>query len=491
MSRQHALFTLALLGLIATGFCEPVVAQAYARKYGSFMKPTQSFGFRGLLEMADDEVGVRWEMATPTGYVLLATAALPFDIPGSAQELDTSGKVLVCGRDHATGTGHVHILQLVPGSSPAIQTLKSATYPGLDVGAALFKDGHLFVHDVEGRRILVAAYAAGSALPPLSSYAIAVDTAWFVTHGPQRLHEVFPTPPDLFSGVGVCFQALAGPSWNLYQSATGWSVREAYADEAIGHRPRWSIVNEYHHKAEEPLSVGGIANKAFEVVDVDSGAIVAAGTNPATDYVSLSFATVPGRRYQVRGTDATTSPLVFIANKRYGEPSAPASGIQMSRCTPQDNLFINNPVFSLRGKLSYASPDLAKEDSVPVYLWLGMRQPDGTDPIAWYGDQAVLSDLIGSAGPTSVSMKVDGAKFSFAVPIPNDPQLVGHLFFWQYAAVVGNQFIVSDVCGAIARPFPVPGASAVVSGSENRGAPNNGLHQRSPEALRVWRRMRE
>ncbi|PIE21970.1 MAG: hypothetical protein CSA62_14590 [Planctomycetota bacterium] len=100
------------------------------------------------------------------------------------------------------------------------------------------------------------------------------------------------------------------------------------------------------------------------------------------------------------------------------------------------------------------------------FLYVGMRRPDGSDPVLTVNGQAILSDPVFVLGPRHMTMERTVARdfLTFSMDIPDIPALAGEVVLFQLVVLGGSQAITSDVFGT--KIYPAAQATASRSSAQ-------------------------
>lgn len=407
------------------------------------------------------------------------TLDLPFDVPGSPAYLG-DWRLLVGGIRSRDGVATLMTVRLDAASS-AIEIEQSQEYGvAFDpYGVACNPDeGLLYVLDIAGERILVAPFD-GRVLPPAGEFFTAVRE-WelgslhlgYLAYL-ERPHEHLEWQrgdlerrgkPRHFPGEnlnpGVLIRendCLAPPIYHVWHQDGAWEIDNIRVGPpehrvAIAHRSRVNSVG--------PVLAGDVRG-AVELRDRvfahDLISTTELGEAPGLEWTALGLPAeglVPGLWYSVApATGRRFRGERFLALARHGAPEE--SALVAMHPGTLSGVFLGNTELrvgtSLRAGLQAALPL-----DVDLYLWMGVRNEDGVDPVEVQGESVCLTEVLAIAGPVRATARngsypcLVGAR----VPVPDDPELLGGVVLCQWAAVVpGHSAVtVSDVFGAMVSP---------------------------------------
>ncbi len=345
------------------------------------------------------------------------------------------------GYDQPSDAGKIVSHFILP-TAPHLQFLDETTLPGRDITQLVFDGAELAVFDRQNSEVLIAAYDPLSLLPDEAAFAVAVDATVLASlgDGPVLLH---PMSDAVFGGEG--FALTFDPGWgltsfNVWNDAGTWSVRPF---PVMSSPEAWQV--ESYPATNRPLRIHGAAGP-FQIVDTRDDSVVFNGTQTSTAPQKHTPTTLePGVRYRLESASGA-APTTFTPNVRYGEGIG-LNGIEMRNGFPNSDFVIGEPSVFLGGAIRQSDPAVGAATGL-VWLWLAQRRADGTDPVVDVDGSPVLTELMGTAGPIMVEPSPGGDYFGFELPLPNDPNLAGTVFLWQFVSLTGMDLLVSDVVGA-------------------------------------------
>ncbi len=434
------------------------------------------------------------EWPTPNAPEVRSTSVqVPFIQPGDCIEIG-AGFYLVSGWDQATNTGHLTHLHL-DYSQRQMTIILSRSYPGIDPWQIAWDkhDGTLFLWDYRVPRLLAVPYAgiAGGLVPETLNGAAEVGgqtlPALTRPNDYQLFGDSFSRPA---SGDGVrmapsspllWYGTASTPRYKVFWTpAGGWTVTP-YSVHAIDDAKRqvsYFIRHGGYSSTRGPVLVKGPAGP-YSIVDIDSETVVQTGTlSPPTnwwltdDSDPQTWLELPitagalevGKRYQITGAPGTLTSRVIAPLLRYGYPSGP-TGAFLFQLIPGDflpsELAVGSQDFGVTSGL-FADRSNTLVD-VQIWLLVGFRLPDGTDPVTDLGNGTWVLNTELVLGPKvyddiqSQSLK---SETLFKIPIPNEPDLPGQVVLFQYIVVAGADALVSDVFGGPILPAATAAATS-------------------------------
>jgi hypothetical protein len=385
------------------------------------------------------------------------------DLPGGMFVVSET-EILVCGRN-SLGVGLLEHwrLNLTVGS---LQLQSSYSSPSMDFGGVVYDaaSSKIYLLDCTGARIVHAAWATSLPLGGLALSAL-VDTA------------SLPFLAESQSLVLVPNRRVDGGSMNLLR----WPMRHgvAFAEIVDANPPiiRYGIgdwlapsvsLNDLTvTEGSSTVEVWAPSGTFVEVAEVGSSTILGSGVVGAAGVlnVALSQPLAIGSRYTaqaVGGAAQTSSACVF----RYGFPESFNSGATIDRFYYQSGAEIGQP-FTVEVGVS-----AGMQSSVAVYegyLLIGLRI-GGVNPLLPYGGNWLLSTS--AYVPAQGFMTSSGwGMISGDITIPNDPGLVGLVFLNQFVMEDGQDFVLSEVYGAVIEATPSAAASLQAGTPSNPLAP--------------------
>src|SRR5690606_6603863 len=101
---------------------------------------------------------------------------------------------------------------------------------------------------------------------------------------------------------------------------------------------------------------------------------------------------------------------------------------------------VGNAEYSVTGEALLS--DLPQADfELSCYLSIGVRNPDGTDPVDVSGTSAILNPVASQGFLQPVRANVPHAQLAFDLPIANDDTLAGAVFLYQWVTLNPDQTI--------------------------------------------------
>ncbi|MCC6672163.1 MAG: hypothetical protein IT458_13965 [Planctomycetes bacterium] len=414
-----------------------------------------------------------WTVSEGPAQGAETTLDLPFDLVGEALEIAPK-RFLVSGYNATRATAY--LLELCLTDTPRKISVERAAQYGNRMDPYRLhwnaSEGLLYVYDVRESRIVVAPYR-GRELPSVQAFLV-VANVQSVPELSDKYRIVLASAPNDVSG--VCISLLDEVKFT-HLKTVGPGAWLSVPGSRLGNPiPMWNTDAPAiaSPNALGPIRVNNVAGRAY-LCDVTMGAGVLAQvtvTDPNT-FVQLPLpegGLIPGLRYEIRGEpNAQVAPLRFMGLLRYGLPQV-TSKIEMPfGYIHPAGFWIGNSEFGVVGWLRSGA---VSQGPVPVnlYLWIGARRPDGTDPVTTVGGVTVLSEVVGSLGPMPVTVadKLTHGPVQVSLPVPYDEGLVGAVLLWQWAAVDAVQSVtVSDVFGAMVTSPWVEPESATRSGSRD------------------------
>ena len=198
---------------------------------------------------------------------------------------------------------------------------------------------------------------------------------------------------------------------------------------------------------------------SLDVGDAASGAADGAGIIPAgsmsTPWIPAQELT-PGNPHFVQGGGAASS--IFYPLVRYGSPSSSPSMRTQQGLLDPNKAFLGSGDLIVGTLLSQLSPLPVVDEVLPAALWIALRNVDGTDPVVFAGEQALLeAPLIGLGFTVTAHQGNRTAAAGYTLPIPTDPALVGSVLLLQLGFERLGDVVITDVFGTTLRDAPPSG----------------------------------
>jgi hypothetical protein len=385
------------------------------------------------------------------------------DLPGGMFVVSET-EILICGRN-ALGVGLLEHWRLNVNVG-SLQLQSSFSSPIMDFGGVVYDaaSSKIYLLDCTGARIVHAAW--GSALP-LESLALStlVDAASLPFLGESQSLVLVPN------------RRVDGGSMNLVR----WPMRRgvAFAEivdatppivrHGIGGwlAPSVSLNDLTVTEGSSTVEVCAPSGTVVEVAEVGSSTILGSGVVGAAGVLSVALAQplAIGARYAAQAVGVarqTSSACVF----RYGFPESFSSGAAIDRFYYQSGAEIGQPFTVEVGVSAGMQGGMAVYDG---YLLIGLRI-GGVNPVLPYGSNWLLSTS--AYVPAQGFMTSSGwGMISGDITIPNDPGLVGLVFLNQFVMEDGQNFVLSEVYGAVIEATPSAAASLQASTASNPLAP--------------------
>jgi hypothetical protein len=438
--------------------CAPLLAQRPGRSFDTFADG----GFLGV-----DARTAEWSISYSGKLTCISTVDPVFAdtqsvivVPGALHVL--SGQdVLIAGRD-AAGQG---VIQHWQSLGYSLSLVSSATFPTLDVAGVVYDpagSGTLYVLDSVGQRIL-----KGTWNPPTSLSGVTL-TQWVGTTQVADLafadeRTIAPEPsggvrlmywPFLENVAGVVVQQSGSSIVLGSYSCTGTDViNDVWVDELTASEAGTSV------RVVAPSGV------AFEVLDTTVGGTVGTGVGGSTGSTTITISPplVIGNVYVARRTGQPVSgERGFTCVRRYGYPETFSDGTHIRGMYFQLGAGIGQTFFVEAGLKNEAAP-LAADIAYQGMMLIGIRV-GSPDPIVPYGSNQLLASGAYLPAKGFVSSRNGWGLAYSSIAIPNDPGLVGLVFFVQFAMEDGLDYRLSEVYGALIEGSPMETMAAMNAG---------------------------
>lgn len=440
---------------------------------------------------------LEWEVLSGPNHGLRGTYVLPFDVPGKPFDLG-SRRILLPGRNSSSGKTFIEVINL-DTSSFTINVEQSVDYGTSfdpahvwwDAGASL-----LYVHDFAGKRVLAAPFAGTTLPPPSSSFLVVATQADIPVLSEGYVIELAAAGAGSSSGLWVKYTENPSTLWEIQLVAPGtWTVTARPLSSIRTPTPKVNLVDPDRVSVLGPISAWGIQGNVYLEEKTFGVGILGQATLP-NDSTVVSIPVpqgglLPGLFYEVHGpTSGTAIGASFMALVRHGTAQQ-TNLISMSPGqVASSGCWYGNSEFVVRG-LFGASANVSLPLELEVHLWVAARHADGTDPIRDWAGTKLLSEVLGSFGPETVSVTTTTFPSVKVIdfPIPDEAGLGGAVPLFQWVAVAPTgEVAVSDVFGPmITQPWP---GSLDSGSSEHESASSGSLVEKAlggmprPEASR-------
>lgn len=390
------------------------------------------------------------------------TKSLGFDVPGGIQWI-SGQRLLVSGRKSTGPLGMLYLLEIVENAGVySLSVLRSAAYAiggtpvGLDLTYIAYQvaDGRIYAIDYCGRRLVAVAWANSEVPLPLPALAKWETVVAFTDD------DMVVVPAMKVAGYigGAHIHDSMGDAWGSYAKLQGVWARVKVQPET------YPVIAVYN--ANQANVLGGLVitgpNGVYEIAEASSGVVVHTGqivsNHAVADFTTPGLA--PGRMYFAIGPSGSRAS--FRVHLRYGAPS-PFGDTRLNPVELNLGAFFPGSGLASAGTQAVYSGSRENPVNMNIALWVGLRNPDGTDPVAIVDGVAYLTNPLTiierviqfSAGGT------ESEHFANRLSIPESGS-VGNVYLFQYIAIDpgGQGVALSDVVGVEVSAVSASQASA-------------------------------
>ncbi len=411
---------------------------------------------------------------------------------------------ILAGYNPTTDKGYLQRLLLVRGANPSIIKLEEKVYEGIQPWSLSWSkpDGVLYVWDCKGTRILAGDMASHTSSLPSKAQLLAnpgLGTSSVPAIGDPG-H--YPGLAGDRETVGIelantsrhhFFGTMNYPRYKIRwdRGSKKWSFHpySMYKKDALAEIP-FAIQNGWTLKANGGFLRFRGRGGEYRIRDAETLQVVHGFTLPPADPkwweadesqadvwtdVSLPNGVLtPGQVYEVyhvaSGTE-TDKVMRIFPMVRYGSPqSANIGGIAYSLQSASTMGWEHKAGTSSIVAESDLRSDATSATGLDMasFLYIGVRRPDGTDPVEVAGNMAILTEVLAVLGPHyfKKTQRWGDGELTFSYAMPGDPALVGTVFLYQLAVVAGSEILVTDIVGAPVLPSATSAQKSAGSGGK-------------------------
>ena len=416
------------------------------------------------------------------------------DLPGGLFVM-SEAEVLVCGRNNL-GVGRVEHWRF-DSNAGALQLQSSYSSSSMDFAGVVYNalSQQVYLLDCTGTRIVKGTWNLTLPLGGLALTTLVDSTSVHFLAESQRL--VLVPNRNLVGG------AMNLVRWPMKRGAAFAEIVDAAPlvirygiDEWLA--PEVSLNDLTVTEGSSSVEVWAPSGTTVEVLELGSPTVLGSGTVGAGGVlnIALSQPLAIGARYMARkvGEAGETSSACVC---RHGFPEAFASGAAL------DGFYYQ--MGAEPGQLFTVEVGVraGAQSSVAVYegmLLIGLRI-GGVDPMVPYGTNWLLNTS--AYVPAQGFMTSSGwGMISGEITIPNDPGLVGLVFLTQFVMEDGQNYVLSEVYGAViegtpvaasatqaaTHPNPNPSATALAAQHIQSALLSGRVHDATPRLLQVLMR---
>ena len=439
----------------------------------------------------DDPSDLLWEFKDPvTGQVATHSIALPFNRSGGVASV-TPDSFLISGLNVSQSTGIrngiVAKLRLVRNGLVLSHVFDEVqTYPNIDPVSCHYnkEDGHIYLWDADGERIVAAQWSGWSApIPDEASFSTALAktasptemrhfhlTELFASDSQDWGHvptnSVSPWPQPVLDGFTLfdpvtrnMTQYRKGASWFSFVTSTDYFAKSVNRFEINPNPP--DVIG-----GSKPFTVRsiGLDSVAYQILDYETGAVVHDGLTVAgVDVVGpiQLFNSDPGRGYRIKATshgDFVSGE--FLSSLRYGV-SQPALDFTFSEgVMPYWGPQTDQDAMGIPWGVGVFVDERPASGQLLCTLLIGVRTPSQDDPVTINGNLALLSPTV----DISFVMDMSDIRSDISNRInffDNDIYAEGTVLLFQYIFVSPGGVGFSDVFGRKIRRFQQAHAAIV------------------------------
>lgn len=373
-------------------------------------------------------------------------------------------EALVCGRDNL-GAGLLEHWRFNPAAR-TLQLQSSFSSSSMDFAGVVYDAPlrRVYLLDCVGHRVVKGTWDSTDTLGGLALATLVDSTSLPFLVESQSLVLV---PPRNVSGGSMNLVR-----WPLRRGAAFAEIEDAAPLAIRYHIDNWRSpsvsLNELTvTEGSSSVEVWAPSGTAVEVLELGSLSVLGSGTVGPAGILSVAIAQplAIGARYMARsvGQVGETSSACVC---RYGFPEVFASGAALDGFYYQSGAEIGQPFIVEVGVNAGLQSNAAVYEGM---LLIGLRI-GGVDPLVPYGTNWLLSTSV--YVPAQGFMTTSGwGMIGAEVTIPNDPGLVGLVFLSQFVMADGQDYVLSEVYGAVIEPVQMAGPFAQAATAPNPLAP--------------------